>query len=126
MNVLECSNREIRVRNMSPSKIKNPLPSLTIDENHRNEALLFIDKYYIRFTISSPPILVEYNHIFILVSVGIHTPELPSVEWMDDDVQSEVKSEFTSFGNVSKNLFSSLSSFMHAIGRRDHACNIFD
>ena len=72
------------------------------------------------------PVLVEYSHIFILVSVGIHTPELPSVEWMDDDIQSEVKSEFTSFGNVSKNLFSSLSSFMHARGRRDHACNIFD
>ena len=76
--------------------------------------------------VASPPVLVEYNHIFILVSVGIHTPELPPVEWMADDVQSEVKSEFTSFGNVSKNIFSSLSSFMHARGRRDHACNIFD
>ena len=41
--------------------------------------------------------------IFIPVSVGIHTPELPSVEWMDDDVQSEMKSDFKSFGNVSRN-----------------------
>ena len=41
--------------------------------------------------------------IFIPISVGIHTPELPSVEWMDDDVQSEMKSEFKSFGNVSRN-----------------------
>ena len=38
------------------------------------------------------------------LSVGIHTPELPAVEWMDDDVQSEIKTEFTSFydGKVSK------------------------
>ena len=37
------------------------------------------------------------------LSVGIHTPELPAVEWMEDDVQSETKTEFTSFydGKVS-------------------------
>ena len=37
------------------------------------------------------------------LSVGIHTPELPAVEWMEDDVQSEIKTEFTSFydGKVS-------------------------
>ena len=30
MNAVECSNRENRVRNMSPCKIKNPIPSLSI------------------------------------------------------------------------------------------------
>ena len=85
-------------------KLNSRPPPAKLDWDYLSGFEPFRRRLRIFFTFFSPPVVVEYNHIFILVSVGIHTPELPSVEWMDDDVQSEVKSEFTSFGNVSKNL----------------------